>query len=1385
MKAQQQSESYSNNMLDYIIEGCQIIGYDWKYLYLNDTAVGHSLKTRNALIGHTMMEVYPGIQDTAMFAVLRDCMEKRTAQKIENEFLYPDGSAGWFDLRVQPVPDGILVLSVDITEHKLREKELRDSRDFLNRMVSQSACAVWISDEKGTLLRTNRACCNLLNIEENEVVEKYNIFEDNIIEEQNLLPLIQSVYEEGKTVKFELAYNTSRVNNISLGKGASVILYVTVFPVIDNDGKVTNAVVQYIDVTGYKQVEKALQESEERYRSILENTDDAILLSVPDGTILQANPAACRMFGWTEGEIIQRGRDGLIDTADPRLENALDERKRTGKFRGELTFVRRNGERFPGEITSMIFKNRFGQIRASMLIRDITERKKAERALEESERRLSSIIGNMPGFIYRCRNEKNRPMEFISKGIYVYTGYRPEEFMHDRINYGNLIHPDDIDRIWNEIQRAVKKRKRFHFEYRLRSRDGGEKWVWEQGTGVFDADGNLIILEGIVVDISERKQMEQALEDSKEKFYKAFHRSPDLITITSLSDGRIIEVNEACRRIAGYDREEMIGNSTASLGLMVDESLREHYVSTLKKGESVVDLKTELRKKDGEIRKVTVFGEIIELSGEKYILTITRDITKREQMEQALRESEERFFKAFYANPGVVSITTFDDGKIVEINDSFTRTLGYTRDEAIGRTTVELGLWADSEQRAEIGRRFDEDGKGRNIEIISRTKTGDLRTMLMSNDIINLDGERYYLTVLIDITDRKQAELALEESELKLRQMFESVNDAIIVVDLTGVILEANEKAAEYYGVKNKDELLGRSTFGFITQQDHKRAIMDMSKTVERGFSKIVEYSLLRTDGSTFPGEVSSGVLKDSSGVPTGMIIVIRDITERKKAEQALQQSEERYRSLVDNASEAISVVQDGTIRYANKKVLEITGYSPDEINGLSGEMLIHPDDRERVMAYHSRRMKGGKVPSPYYLRFIDRWGNIKWLQRHTATIRWNGEPAALVLDNDVTDAKLAADQLEASEVRFREMFQNISSGVAVYEVIDNGDAFIFRDINKAGERIDNVRKEDIVGKNVLDVFPGAGEFGILDVFRKVWRSGKGEYFPVKLYGDERIRGWRENYIYRLPSGEIVSVYDDVTERKQAEEKEREMEALKELDKLRSQLLANVSHELRTPLTSIKGFVSTLLRSDVVWSDDERLEFLNTADKESDRLIGLISDLLDMSRIESGRILLKRDYYRTSDIIDSVYININKLAEHHRLVIKVPDGLPAVFVDKTYIGQVLTNLVENAVKFSPEGSEITIEAGPAENSVIMSVIDRGTGIPDGYENKVFDRFYQAESIATGKKKGTGLGLSICKGIIEAHGSKIWVESEFGKGSRFSFALPCTEVREENVGIAGN
>lgn len=238
-------------------------------------------------------------------------------------------------------------------------------------------------------------------------------------------------------------------------------------------------------------------------------------------------------------------------------------------------------------------------------------------------------------------------------------------------------------------------------------------------------------------------------------------------------------------------------------------------------------------------------------------------------------------------------------------------------------------------------------------------------------------------------------------------------------------------------------------------------------------------------------------------------------------------------------------------------------------------------------------------------------------------------------------------------------------------------------------------------------------------------------------------------------------------------EKASSNKALRELDALRTEFLANVSHELRTPLASIKGFASTLLQPDVEFDKESWLDFLQTIDKEADRLKRLIEELLVMSCLEAGALEVRRERRGIAEVIDSIKDRLTAMTPSHRLRIAVPSDLPPVAIDDGRIGEVITNLVENAVKYSEKDTQITIEACRQGSQVITTVADEGAGISPELHERVFDRFYQVEDAVTGHRMGTGLGLSICRGIVEAHGGKIWVQSQPGRGARFNFSLPAS------------
>jgi K+-sensing histidine kinase KdpD len=229
--------------------------------------------------------------------------------------------------------------------------------------------------------------------------------------------------------------------------------------------------------------------------------------------------------------------------------------------------------------------------------------------------------------------------------------------------------------------------------------------------------------------------------------------------------------------------------------------------------------------------------------------------------------------------------------------------------------------------------------------------------------------------------------------------------------------------------------------------------------------------------------------------------------------------------------------------------------------------------------------------------------------------------------------------------------------------------------------------------------------------------------------------------------------------------------ALRELDAMRTEFLANVSHELRTPLAVIKGSANSLLQPDVIFDEQTRRDFLVSIDKDADTLSRLVDDLLMMSRLEANALEVKKKPHKLIEVISSIKDRLDSLTAKHRLHINIPDDLPSVEIDDVRIGEVLTNLVENAVKFSDDNTNIYVKAYAGNKEIIVSVADEGFGIPPELHQKIFERFFQGDGRRAGRRKGTGLGLAICQGIIDAHGGKIWVESQPGKGAKFSFSLP--------------
>lgn len=483
------------------------------------------------------------------------------------------------------------------------------------------------------------------------------------------------------------------------------------------------------------------------------------------------------------------------------------------------------------------------------------------------------------------------------------------------------------------------------------------------------------------------------------------------------------------------------------------------------------------------------------------------EITEHRQAEEALRESEEKFSKAFRASPDIITITTLEDGRFIEVNDSFTYYSGYSREEVIGRRAADLGGWAGPKERTRMIQALKKEGRVRNIEVMSVTKTGEMHFGLFAADLIEIGGKPCVIAVVSDITEQKQSQ------------------------------------------------------------------------------------------------EILQTVSHDS---PLG-----------------------------------IYIMQDDTLQYTNPQFQKITGYSQKELLGRELLSLVAIEDSDVVRSSTAFTLQE-ENPYPCEYRILNKTGQIKWVMQTVSAIRYEGREAIL--------------------------------------------------------------------------------------------------------------------------GNLM----DITERKYLERKVIEYE---ELSKMKSDLLAMVSHELRTPLATIKGYSTMILDYYSRLGSSETKDCLKSIDSSTDRLTKLVDNLLDTSRMEAGLLKLEKSPTNICQLIRKVATEASMRANKYKIITRLDNKLPKVNIDIKRIRQVLDNLIDNAIKYSPQGTEVRISAKRNGRELLVGISDQGWGIPAEELTNIFDRMYRIEQRLSSGADGMGLGLYICQRLVEGHGGRIWAESTVGRGTTIRFTLP--------------
>ncbi|MFC1951228.1 PAS domain S-box protein [Chloroflexota bacterium] len=480
-----------------------------------------------------------------------------------------------------------------------------------------------------------------------------------------------------------------------------------------------------------------------------------------------------------------------------------------------------------------------------------------------------------------------------------------------------------------------------------------------------------------------------------------------------------------------------------------------------------------------------------------------------------------------------------------------------------------------------------------------------------------------------------------------------------------------------------------------------------------------------------------------------------RELTERKHVEDL-------YQSLTDRSQAGIWIIQKSKFKLINPEFAKITGFSQEELLVSEPLSIIYPDDREKVHESATQMLKG-ELDSPYEYRIISKDGEIKTVLEAAASIKYEGKLAAMGSCLDVTQRKRDADVIE----KFGLAMEQSIDGIAILD----GDRNVVYN-NKAFAEMHGYDVQEVMGKNATTFInqKHPPEYLNSRKYMKQYEAWRGEVHRTRKDGSV-FPALLSITLLRDKGGKatgLLTIIRDITDRKEIEDR------LIEVDRLKSEFIANTSHELRTPLQSIMGFAKLLLSGKV--RDTERQEeFLKIIERQSEHLVMLINDLIDVQRLESGRFQVEKVDVKINEVITDALSELNAMTVEKSIEIseQYPASLPAVNADALRIKQVIINLVGNAIKFSYDGGKIWVKADIDGDDLLVQVTDYGMGIPKQSVGRIFERFHQVDGSLTRKEQGTGLGLYIVKQIIEAHKGRVWVDSVEGKGSTFSFAIPLT------------